>query len=87
MTPKQLVRKQVHSLADETKPAGRIKFIHFRDGKEHYFYSAVNEMTGDRLSAFDASAPIIGQTVDEVRKIFANIRKKATSIIECIGDF
>lgn len=87
MTAKQQARKAVHALADISKPAGKIRFIHFRDGKEHVYYSAVNDMTGSRLSAFDNDPPTIDNTVAEVKKVFKAIREKATKVIEVVGDF
>lgn len=80
-------RLSVHSLADTNKPAGMIRFIHFRDGKEHSFYSVVNSLSGSRLSAFDDNAPDVGDSVAWVKTVFRDIRAKATKIIENIGDF
>ena len=79
--------KVLHRLAQNNRPSGRIRFIHFRDGKEHSFTSCVNEMSGNRLSYFDDSAPTIDDPVAWVRSVFRDIRKKATSVIEIVGDF
>ena len=77
----------IHSLALANRKSGKIKFIHFRDGKEHSFYSVVNSLTNSRLSAFDNDPPTIDQSLGEIQKIFNNIRAKATSVLEVIGDF
>jgi hypothetical protein len=74
----------IHPLAAPNEKSGKIRFIH-TDGKELFFASAVNSMTGDRISGFN-SFDTIGHTVAEVRKIFAKIRAKAT-VLESIGDF
>lgn len=76
---------KIHPLARENELSGKIKFIH-SDGKEHIFYSCVNDMTGDRLSAFDGAAPTINQTIGEIKSIFNKIKSK-TKVLECIGDF
>ena len=72
-------------LTDLSKPWGVIRFICFQDGKEHCFYSAVNEMTGDRLSGFDGKAPSINDSIGEIKLIFWGIRKKATEVIKYAG--
>lgn len=77
----------IHSLARPGVKSGKIRFIHFRDGKEHYFYSCVNDMSGNRLSAFDNDSPNIGDSLAWVESVFRDIRKKATKVIDCIGDF
>lgn len=79
--------KVLHSLALNNRPSGKIRFIHFRDGKEHSFTSCVNQMTGHRLSYFDDAAPTVNDSLKWVRSVFRDIRKKATSVIEVIGDF
>ncbi len=75
----------VHSLARPSTPAGKIVFIH-TDGKEHTFYSCINDLTGSRLSAFDGSPPTIDGSIAWVRSVFRDIRKKST-VVSSIGDF
>lgn len=77
----------IHSLARPGVKSGKIRFIHFGDGKEHCFYSCVNDMSGNRLSAFDNDPPNIGDSLAWVESVFRDIRKKATKVIDCIGDF
>lgn len=72
-------------LVDKTKPYGEIRFIHFRDGKEHVFYSAVNSLTGDRMSAFDTEPPSVGDSLSWVKSVFRDIRTKATKVISYEG--
>lgn len=36
--------KCIHELARPGTKAGKIRFIHFRDGKEHTFYTCVNDL-------------------------------------------
>jgi hypothetical protein len=73
-----------HQIGDTEKPWGEIKFIH-TDGKEHIFYSYINEMSGNRLSAFDNDPPSINDPIKWVKSVFRDIRKKAT-VIESIGN-
>lgn len=75
----------MHSLADESESAGRITFIH-TDGKEHTFYSCVNKMSGNRLSAFDNNPPDINDSLAWVKSVFRDIRAKR-QVMSCIGDF
>ena len=76
----------IHPLAAPHVQSGKIRFIHFRDGKEHSFYSCVNRMTGSRLSAFDSNPPTIDDPKPWIRSVFRDIRAKA-KVLECIGDF
>lgn len=76
---------EIHSLARPNTPAGKIWFIH-KDGQEHYFYSCVNDLTGNRLSAFDSEAPSIDDPIAWVKSVFKDIRKKA-KVIKEIGDY
>lgn len=62
-------------LTDKKQPWGVIRFIH-SDGKEHKFYSVVNELTGSRLSAFDCDAPDV-DSMAWAKSVFRDIRKKA----------
>lgn len=77
----------IHRLARPNAKSGKIRFIHFRDGKEHTFASVVNDMTGSRLSYFDGDAPSVDDPLTWVRSVFRDIRKKATKVLEVIGDF
>ena len=77
----------IHELARPNAKSGKIRFIHFRDGKEHCFYTCVNDSTGSRLSAFDGEAPGIDDDMAWIKSVFRDIRKKATEVIEVIGDF
>lgn len=63
-------------LTDKSKPWVVISFIH-SDGKEHKFYSVVNEMSGSRLSAFDSSPPGIDEGMPWVKSVIRDIRRKA----------
>lgn len=76
---------KAHDLGDKSKPWGEILFLH-TDGKKHTYYSYVNTMSGDRLSAFDGNPPSIGDTIGYVKSVFRDIRKKA-EVLECIGTF
>lgn len=76
----------VHPLARPGDKSGLIKFIHFRDGKEHCFRTCVNDLTGSRMSWFDSDAPDIGESLSYIQSVFTDIRKKA-KVIEDIGDF
>jgi hypothetical protein len=64
-----------HHLHDVNEPWGRIQFKH-ADGSTHEFYSFVNSMTGDRLSAVDGEPPTIGD-LPWVKLMFRNIKKHA----------
>jgi hypothetical protein len=75
---------KVNPLTDKKQKWGMIRFT--QDGKEHTFYSCVNRLTDDRLSAFDKEPPSIDDTLSWVRSVFRDIRKKA-QVIEFIGDF
>jgi len=75
----------IHPLASSSKKSGKIRFIH-SDGNEHYFYTCVNDLSGDRLSAFDNDPPRINSDMSWIKSIFSNIRKNNT-VLEIIGDF
>ena len=77
----------IHSLARPGIKSGKIRFIHFRDGTEHTFYTCVNDLSGSRLSWFDDDAPGVDDSLAYIKSVFKDIRKKATKVIECIGDF
>lgn len=76
---------KIHPLARPGVKSGKIRFIH-SDGKEHYFYSVVNDLSGSRLSAFDGDAPSIDDSMSWIKSVFKDIREKA-KVIEVIGDF
>ena len=44
-------------------------------------------MTGHRLSYFDDDAPSVNDSIAWVRSVFRDIRKKATAVLEVVGDF
>lgn len=71
-------------LTDTTKPWVVVRFTHFRDGLTHKFYSVVNEMSGNRLSAFDDDAPGIDDPIAWVRSVLRDIHSKASNV-EVIG--
>lgn len=75
----------VHPLCDTTKPWGVIRFIHFRDGSEHKFYTMINEMTGNRMTAFDNDPPGINNEMNWIKSVFKDIRKKATKVLDYQG--
>jgi hypothetical protein len=79
--------KAIHPLAAPNEKSGKIRFIHYEDGKEHYFASAINRLNGCRMSYFDNHAPSVDDSLKWVRSVFRDIRKKATKVIEVIGDF
>lgn len=62
-----------------SQPWAVVRFIHV-DGVEHRFYSAVNDLTGDRLTGFDDSPPTIGNSLTEVRDMIRRIHTKATVV-------
>ena len=65
--------------------SGEIRFIH-SDGTTRRFYSTINRLSGDRLSAFDSEAPSVGDSISWVKSVFRDIRAKAEVIAE-VGDF
>lgn len=65
-----------NALTDRALPWGVITFIH-TDGKEHKFYTSVNEMSGNRLTAFDNDPPGIDDSMAWIKSVFRNIRRKA----------
>ena len=79
--------KKVHPLADDTKPCGLIRFIHFQDKKEHTFGFANNKMSGDTLAWFDKAPPSIGDSQSWIKSVVRDIYKKADKIVEHIGDY
>lgn len=77
----------VHKLARPGVESGKVTFIHFRDGTIHTFYTCVNDMSGSRMSWFDNDPPDIDESMAYIRSVFCGIFKKATKIIEVVGDF
>ncbi len=74
----------IHFLAEPNQLSGKIRFIAF-DGKEHWFATVINKLTGERQSGFD-EFDTLGHTKAEIKKIFATIRSKS-KVLEVIGDF
>jgi hypothetical protein len=73
------------TLIDESRPWGYIKFIH-KDGEIHEFFSAVNRMTGDRLSGFDNKSPYIDRSIKWPKSVFRDIFTKSKKVLEFEGD-
>ena len=67
------------STYDKTKPWVYVEFTH-SDGLSHIFYSAINEMTGDRLSAFDDSPPTVGDSLSWVKSVVRDIKARAENV-------
>lgn len=67
------------SLTDFDSPWIVVEFIH-SDNTPHNFYSVINEMTGNRLSAFDTSPPTIDQPLKEIRSIIKKIQTNAKDV-------
>lgn len=78
---------EIHPLARAGVKSGKITFIHFRDGATHTFQTCVNDLSGSRLSWFDNNPPDVDESLAYIRSVFKDIRKKATKVIECVGDF
>lgn len=78
------ILKLKNPLTDESKPWGIIRFINLADNKENYFYTCVNKLTGDRLSAFNKDSPSINESLVYVTEIFNSIRRNAKPL-EYIG--
>jgi hypothetical protein len=75
----------VENLADKKKPWGYIKFTH-KDGKVHEFYSCVNRLNGDRLSAFDSHSPYVNESVKWAKSVFRDIFTKSKGVLEFEGN-
>jgi len=71
-------------LTDTTKPWGVIRFIHTH-GEKCKFYSVVNEMSGNRMTAFDNDPPGIDDEMPWIKSVFRDIRKKAIKVLEYQG--
>ena len=78
--------KDIHVLADPKKPCGKIRFLHIKDGTEHTYAWATNEMGKSILGWWDNDAPYIEKTHVHIKRIVKNLYKKAT-VLEHIGDF
>jgi hypothetical protein len=76
---------EIDLLARPNTKAGKIVFIH-SDGKKHFFYSCINDLSGDRLSAFDREAPDVAQDDKWAKSVFKDIKAKC-KVISCIGDY
>ncbi len=70
------------SLVETSKPWGCVDFLH--NGNETRFYSAVNRLNGDRLSAFNHNAPTINDLKGD-RVTFKNILKSPGFILATSG--
>ena len=75
--------KQIHPLADETKPCGKIRFIH-SDKTEKTFAFATNILSGSRLAWFTDEAPNIDPSMKWIKSVFKDIKAKC-EVIEEIG--
>lgn len=76
----------INSLARPGVKSGKIRFVDPKDGKEHYFYTCINDLSGSRLSGFDNKAPSIDDSLSWIRSVFKDIRAKS-EVLEVIGDF
>lgn len=66
-------------LTDLDSPWIVVEFIH-SDNTPHKFYSVVNQLSGNRLSAFDSAAPYIDQPLTEIRAIIKKIQSNAKDV-------
>lgn len=71
-------------LVDRTKPWGEITLLH-SDGKEHTYYSCINDLTKTRLTGWNSDPPDIGEELPYVRSVFAGIHAKAKKVLKCVG--
>lgn len=76
--------ESLDNIIRKEKPYGFIEFIHHADGQPHTYYSVVNDLNGERLSAFDNNPPTIGLSVADCKKVFKDIGKKSV-VIDYIG--
>lgn len=77
----------IHKLARPGVKSGKVTFVHFQDGTTHTFYTCVNDLSGSRMSWFDNDPPDVDESMEYIRSVFRGIFKKATKIIEVVGDF
>lgn len=75
----------IHVLAKPNVKSGKITFICPDDGKEHTFGTAVNKLSGDRMTWLDSDY-YVNDPVSYVKSVFRKIRARA-KVISCIGDF
>lgn len=61
-----------------------IRFIH-SDGKEHRFYSVINDLNGCRMTAFDNDPPSVDDTLSYVRSVIRDLHSKA-KVIATLGN-
>jgi hypothetical protein len=66
----------MNNLVDKSKPWGTITFLHHKTGKKHEFYSCINRLSGNRLSAFDNNPPSIDDNLRWVKSVFKDINSK-----------
>lgn len=71
-------------LIDQSKPWTVARFTHLPDGSTRTFYSGINEMSGNRLSAFGSDTPSINEPVSWVQTVLRDILAKASNV-EIIG--
>lgn len=71
------------ALCDLEKPWGVIHFIH--KGEPHEFYTMVNGLTGNRLTAFDCDPPSIDDPIKWIKSVFRDIRNKSEKVISQEG--
>lgn len=69
------------------KIKGSIRFIHFKDGKEHVFEFETNPLTNDVIASFDNECPVVDAGARWTKSVVKDIYKKATKVIEHTGDF
>ena len=78
--------KEVHPLAAEDCPCGKIRFIH-SDGVEHSFGFATNSLSNSILAYFDGSAPTIEPDHAWIKSVVKKIYAKSQKVLEHIGDY
>jgi hypothetical protein len=72
-----------HPLCDMEKPWSVIRFIH--KGSEREFYTMINTMTGDRMTAFDNDPPSINDPVKWIKSVFRDIHKRSDKVLNQQG--
>lgn len=77
--------ERMGNLVRKDAPFIEVRFIH-SDGNEHYFYSVVNDLSGDRLSGFDHGAPTINESLASIRATVARIKHKALRVLSIDGN-
>ena len=66
----------MNNLVDKSKPWGTITFLHHKTGEKREFYSCINRLTGNRLSAFNNEPPSIDDNLRWVKSVFKDINSK-----------